>query len=317
LLSDPLNVEVLTALNEEPRALVDLRRMVGSPPQTTMRAHLRQLTELGVLERRRQDDFPGSVNYELGVPGRELMEVVDALDAWLARCPSGPIVMGTRGATSAVKALVGGWSATIVRALAARPLSLTDLNRLITVVNYPTLERRLSAMRLAGMIESCRGRNRSRPYSVTAWLRRASGPLTVAALWERRNLGGQTQPLTGLDIEAAFLLAVPSLELDSELSGTCRLAASFRREGEEHYSGVKVEVEEGRVVTCVSKLGGTADAWASGSAFSWIRALIDHDTCGLELGGDSDLALALFAGLHESLFRDRERAKAAPDVLIS
>jgi DNA-binding HxlR family transcriptional regulator len=306
LLSVPLNIEVLTALDAEPKALVDLRRAVGSPPQTTMRVHLRQLTEIGVLDRRRHSDFPGAVDYELGAAGRELMEVVDALEGWLARSPDGRLTLGTMGATSAVKALVGGWSSTIVRALAARPLSLTDLNRLIAGVNYPTLERRLSAMRLAGMIESCRGRNRSRPYSVTAWLRRASGPLAAAALWERRNLGPQTQPITGLDVEATFLLTIPSLRLDSELSGSCRLAASVRNAGEERFAGVRVEVEDGRVVSCTSKLGGTTDAWASGSALDWIRAVIDHSPSQLEIGGDCELPLALLEGLHEALFQAKQ-----------
>ena len=65
LLSLPLHVHVLRALEEEPLALIDLRRAVGSPPQTTMRGHLRSLTEAGILERRRESDFPGSVDYEL------------------------------------------------------------------------------------------------------------------------------------------------------------------------------------------------------------------------------------------------------------
>jgi DNA-binding HxlR family transcriptional regulator len=306
LLSVPLNVEVLTALDEEPRGLGDLRRAVGSPPPTTMRVHLRELTEIGLLERRRQADFPGAVDYELADPGRELMEVVDALQSWLARSPDGPLTLGTMAATSAVKALVGGWSSTIVRALAARPLSLTDLNRLITGINYPTLERRLSAMRLAGMIESCRGRNRSRPYSVSGWLRRASGPLAAAALWERRNLAAKTTPITPLDVEAAFLLTVPSLQLDAELSGACRLAASVRNSGEERFAGVRTTVEEGQVTSCVSKLGGRADAWASGLALDWIRAVIDGDPAQLEIGGESDLALALVDGLHEALFRVKQ-----------
>jgi DNA-binding HxlR family transcriptional regulator len=306
LLSVPLNIEVLTALDDEPRTLVDLRRTVGSPPQTTMRVHLRQLTEIGVLERTRQADFPGAVDYQLGGAGRDLMRVVDALESWLASSPDGPLTLGTMGATSAVKALVGGWSSTIVRALAARPLSLTDLSRLITAINYPTLERRLSAMRLAGMIESCRGRNRSRPYSVTGWLRQASGPLAVATLWERKNLAERTPPISPLDVEATFLLTVPSLQFDPDLSGTCRLAASIRNGAEERFAGVRADVDEGRIASCVSKLGGTADAWVSGSAPDWIRALIDGNPAELEIGGECDLALGLIDGLHESLFRVRQ-----------
>jgi DNA-binding HxlR family transcriptional regulator len=308
LLSVPLNVEVLTALDAEPRSLVDLRRAVGSPPQTTMRVHLRQLTEIGVLERRRRPAFPGVMDLELRSPGRELLEVAQAVETWLARSPDGRLTLGTMGATSAVRALVDGWSSTIVRALAARPLSLTDLNRLITGINYPALERRLSAMRLTGMIESCRGRNRSRPYSVTAWLRYASGPLAAAALWERRNLARQTQPITALDVEAAFLLTIPSLRLDPELTGTCRLAAALNSGGEERLAGVEVVIEGGRVASCISRLGGDTGGWASGSPVEWIRAVVGGDPSRLEIGGDSELLKALLEGLHGTLVRARQIA---------
>ena len=47
LLSTPINVFVLQALAEGPHSLVDLRREAGSPPQTTMRGHLRTLAEQG------------------------------------------------------------------------------------------------------------------------------------------------------------------------------------------------------------------------------------------------------------------------------
>ncbi|HVV90802.1 MAG TPA: winged helix-turn-helix transcriptional regulator [Solirubrobacterales bacterium] len=303
LLSVPLNVEVLRALDAGPTALVDLRRAVGSPAETTMRAHLRELTELGVLERRRHVEFPGPVDCRLGAPGAELAEVADALRSWLDAAPDGPLTLGTMAATGAIKALIGGWSSTIVRALAARPLPLTDLNRLIHGINYPTLERRLAAMRLTGMVRSSRGRNRSRPYSVTGWLRRAPGPLAAAALWERHHLSGKVPPIAPLDAEAALLLAVPALRLGEDLSGVCRLAVSIRNGGEERLAGVRVGVEEGRVASCVSKLAGRADAWASGSASDWIRAVIDGDPTLLEIGGDCDLTLALIDGLNAGFLR--------------
>ena len=47
LLSAPLNVHLLRALEEGPLALIDLRRAVGSPPQSTMRVYSRTLVEIG------------------------------------------------------------------------------------------------------------------------------------------------------------------------------------------------------------------------------------------------------------------------------
>jgi DNA-binding HxlR family transcriptional regulator len=302
LLAIPLNVQVLHALAEEPMPLVDLRRAVGSPPQTTMRGHLRALTDIGVLERRRQNDFPGTVDYELSGPGRELLGVAGVLDSWLADSPEGAISLGNGAAKGAIKALVEGWSSTIVRALAARPLSLTELNRLISGLNYPSLERRLGALRLAGQIEACPGEGRSTPYAVTDWLRRAIAPLAVAARWERRHIP-TASPIARIDVEATFLLAVPVLGLPTEMSGSCRLAVELRNgRGDPHLAGVLVEVREGNIVSCVARLQGEADAWVWGSISTWLQAVIEADTDRFEIGGDCDLAAALFEALHGTLF---------------
>ena len=50
LLSVPLNYSVLKALEDNPRPLIDLHRVVGSPPQTTMRVYMKALVEMGVVE---------------------------------------------------------------------------------------------------------------------------------------------------------------------------------------------------------------------------------------------------------------------------
>jgi DNA-binding HxlR family transcriptional regulator len=303
-----LNVQVLQALAEEPMPLMDLRRAVGSPPQTTMRGHLRALTEIGVLERRRQNDFPGTVDYELSGPGRELLGVAGVLEAWLADSPEGAISLGNGAAKGAIKALVEGWSSTIIRALAARPLSLTELNRLISGLNYPSLERRLGALRLAGQIEACPGEGRSTPYAVTDWLRRAIAPLAVAARWERRHIPTAAAPIARIDVEATFLLAVPVLSLATDMSGSCRLAVELRNgRGDPHLAGVLVEVREGSVAACIARLQGEADAWVSGSTFTWLQAVIEANTDRFEIGGDCDLAAALFEGLHATLFGVRQQ----------
>jgi DNA-binding HxlR family transcriptional regulator len=305
LLSVPLNVHVLKALEEEPMSLIDLRRSIGSPPPTTMRGHLRTLTELGILERRLENDFPGSVALELGKCGRDLLAVVDILEAWLAESPEGPIELGSVAAKNSIKALVEGWTSAIVRALAAKPLSLTELSRLINGISYPSLERRLGTMRLAGQIERCTGAGRGTPYAVTDWLRHAVGPLAAAQRWERANPAVEASPLARIDIEALFLLAVPLVNLPAEHSGLCRLAIDLPT-GEGHrLAGAMAEVQEGRMVGCVSNLQGNASAWALGSASAWLGALIEEDLDQLELGGDCQLAGAILEQLHSALFRSR------------
>ena len=123
---------MMRVLEAEPMPLAELRRAVGSPPQTTMRAQLRELTELGVLERLQAAEFPRAVDFELAEPGRELLEVAGVLERWLAGSPQGPMPLGETAAKRTVKALAEGWNAGIVGTLAARPLSLTQLSREIS-----------------------------------------------------------------------------------------------------------------------------------------------------------------------------------------
>lgn len=302
VLSIPLNDHVLTTLAEEPRALTDLRRLLGSPPQTTMRVHLRALSELGVLERHRHSGFPGSVHYELTRPGRDLMTVRETLEAWLEEAPGGPFPLGGQGAKSAVKALVDGWSTGIVRVLAARPVSLTELSALITNVSYPALERRLGAMRVAGLVEPRPNSGRGTPYRVTDWMRRAIAPLGVAARWERAHLPEQTSPIGRIDVESALLLIVPALRLPADVSGDCRLGVEMRNgSGEIRLAGVVARVNRGEVVGCVTRLDGNPSASISGSAASWLRAAIDGDQQGLEASGDRSLALGFLEGIQSGL----------------
>jgi DNA-binding HxlR family transcriptional regulator len=302
LLAAPANVFVLRALAEGPCSLVDLRREIGSPPQTTMRRQLRTLTDIGVLARGRQADFPGSLDFELTDPGRELLEVAEILGVWLANAPEGPLPLGSVAAKSAVGALVEGWETNMLRALAAKPFSLTELDNLISALSYPSLERRLTAMRIAGQIEPLPSRGRGTPYVVTEWLRRAVAPLSIAARWELLHLNGRSAPLGSRDTEASLLLAVPLLRLETGLSGSCRLAVDSGR-GERHrLSGVMVGVEHGRVTTCSTRLEGHPEAWAVGSFAAWFAAVIDLDTSRLEMGGDRSLAAGLLEGLHGALF---------------
>jgi DNA-binding HxlR family transcriptional regulator len=307
LLSTPINVHVLRALADEPRSLIDLRREAGSPPQTTMRGHLRTLTETDVLIRRRRNDFPGSLDFELTPVGEELWMVARILEGWLEDAPGGPLQLGSSAAKSTVKALVEGWATSMVRALAARPFSLTELNGLINGLSYPSLERRLGALRLAGLIERTPSNGRGTPYAVTAWLRRAIAPLAAAARWERANAAETTAPIRRLDAEAAFLLAVPLLRLPGESSGVCRLAVEVGAANGDRLAGVLVDVREGQVASCVAKVQGHADAWATGSAQAWLQAVIDGNTERLEIGGDCHLARAAIDALNAELFRILQR----------
>jgi DNA-binding HxlR family transcriptional regulator len=293
---------VLQVLGVEPTSLAELQGQGGSPG-STLRARLKGLVDAGVVAARRNGGFPrGSAEYELTPAGEELRVVVDILERWLAESPNASRPLGGDGAKAAIGALLEGWSATLLRALAAKPLSVADLDSLISTFNYPSLERRITAMRHAGQVEARAVNGRETPYAVTTWLRRAVAPLLAAIRWERMHPVAGGVPIVRMDVEAIFLLAMPLLELDGELSGSCRLAVELPGGGPQRIAGALVSLEEGVMATCTSRLDGRADAWASGSVAAWCRALIDHDWASLELGGNGKLGQALVDGLHRALF---------------
>jgi DNA-binding HxlR family transcriptional regulator len=189
----------------------------------------------------------------------------------------------------------------MLRALAAGPISLTELDRLIGSLSYPSLERRLGAMRLAGLVERRPGSGRGTPYAVTSWLRQGMAPIAAAIRWERRDAPQAAVPIGRIDVEAAFLLAIPLLRLPAGISGSCQMAAEISN-GRKRLAGVVVDVRESRIVSCATQMEGSPKAWVLGSLNAWLSAVIDQDTAQLELGGDGGLARALLKGLHGELF---------------
>lgn len=293
LLAAPLNVHILAALAEGPKELMDLRRAVGSPPQSTMRVYSRTLAELGILEQQRQGQFSGSSLYTITPSGIALLKVGEVLQGWLNESPDGSIQLGSTLSKSTVGALVEGWSTNIVRALASKPLSLTQLNRLIPKVSYPSLERRLGGLRLAKLVEPHPGDGRGTPYRATSWLRRAVVPLAAAVSWEQRYLPDSTPAIGRLDVEAAFLLAVPLMVLPGDLEGRCRLTVEVQSGSRPVFAGVLVCVEEGQIVSCSSRLEGEVGGWVSGTPINWLRRMDGSPNEALDIGGDVGLVLTL------------------------
>jgi DNA-binding HxlR family transcriptional regulator len=313
LLSLSLSDAILRGLAEQPRSLVQLRRAAASPSESTMRLRLQTLIQAGAVDGRRQSRLGGSLDYELTPSGRRLLRVADILQAWLQEGPDGPLLLGGTAARSAVKSLVAGWGTSMLRALAARPLSLTELDSLISGLSYPALERRLTTMRLAGHLEALPTGPRGTPHAVTDWLRRGTAPLAIAMRWEREDLGADARPISNRDIEAFFLLAVPLVSLPAELSGRCRLSVEMPGANGTQLAGATVDVEEGRIASCTSRMEGGPATWISGPIPVWSRAVIEHRTDGLEVSGDCQLATALVEVLHETLFA----APPVPDQLTA
>jgi DNA-binding HxlR family transcriptional regulator len=301
LLAVPLNGMIVRALGHGPLRQSDLRRVLGNPAETTLRGHLARLEELGAVQRRVRVGGPQFAKSELTGRGVDLLIATRALEGWLSRAPQEPIQLGTVQAKGAVKALVGGWDSTLLRALAARPLTLTQLDRLIGPFSYPALERRLAAMRATGLVEVTAGQGGT-PYTVTRWTRLGVGPIAAAALFECLHLD-DASALTAIDIETAFLLATPISPLAASADGICNLAAETGNGGGPgHCAGVEVTVDRGRIVSCITKLNAESRNWALGSPVAWLEALIHRRPEQLRIAGDSHLPRSLAQGIHEQLF---------------
>lgn len=300
VLAAPLNVAVISALADRPMRQIELRRAVGFPAETTLRAQLKRLRTFGLLESRQVNRFPAPVELQLSRAGHQLLRVADVADGWLKRSPHGPTRLGSNSAKAALKALAEAWSSTMLRALASGPRALTELDRLIAPLSYPALERRLNAMRLAGQIEPCPRTHPGTPYALTSWARYGLAPLTAAAQWERRHLR-DFPPTTRLDAEAAFLLLAPLLRPAGEVAGSCRMVVDLPVNGQQG-AGVIVEVAPGGVAASTTRVGRDTDAWVSGDSGAWLAALADADTAQLEFGGDSGLAQCLLDSIRAELF---------------
>lgn len=200
-------------------------------------------------------------------------------------------------AKSAIKSVVDAWTTKMLRALAAKPLSLTELDRLLPSVNYPALERRLTAMRLAGQVEAIPSRAGSTPYRVTRWLREAVGPLIAAANWESRHDPPGGESLGRLDVEAILLLAIPLVTLPSTANGTCRLTVDLSNSGHGAAAGAVVVVENGRPVSCAANLSTESTSTVRGPGPSWLAALMGEVETGILFEGDNELGEELVTAL--------------------
>jgi len=238
-------------------------------------------------------------HYEVGPAGWDALHISAIAERWLRNAPGGPLSLEDDEDAGPVKTLLDGWISGIVHALARGPRTLEE------VEEATGLPRRAARIRVAAMCEDEMlaeqrlGEDGEVRYAATDWLRAAVGPLAAAARNELRHPHPEAVPLEAIDVEAAFLLSLPLLELPAELAGTCRLSVELDGEPE----AVTARVESGSVLALGPEAAPEeADAWASGSAEAWLDTLIEPDAKRVRTGGDKRLARLLLDGLHERLF---------------
>lgn len=307
LFANPLTARILRAHRDGPLRLSALHKQIGWSPHTTLRAAVGNLCEVGALQKGAGSNARPSAPTSLTPAGEEMIEVADAIERWLAAAPAGPISPNSDEAKGAIKALAGGWNSTLMRALANRPFTLTGLDRMIPEVSYPSLERRLARMRATGQIEAVEAEDRGTPYIVTEWSRRAVGPLCVAGRCERRHLADATAPITEVEVEASFMLTVPLARLPQTANGACMLAVQTEGESSQEpgrdLAGVTVQIKQGEIIGCASRINQAPPTWALGTAENWLDVVIDGKLAELRFGGARpQLAADLLNGIHFALF---------------
>jgi len=300
VLATPLNVRILQSLGGGPMRLAELRRATELPAQTTLRGHLASLGEFGLVEKRPADEMPFSIENALTPMGRDLLDVASCLEQWLGEAPGGPLPLDGGGAKGVIKAFVEGWSSTMVQGMAARPMSLTELDRGIEDLSYPALERRLASMRMAGLIEASNSRGTGTPYEMTEWARRGVTPLVAAGRCEATYLGERAAPVTPADVEAAYMLAMPLVRLPPAAVGSCRLEVEPDDDGLAEPVVLTVTLESGRVVACRPGADVETEHSAAGPVGDWIPAVGEGAPERLRLGGE-ELAERVVRGMHRAL----------------
>jgi DNA-binding HxlR family transcriptional regulator len=305
LFSTTLHGVILQALAAGPLSLSDLSSKVGEPTTKALRGNIGNLIGIGALEKRRAGGEQNLVDNELTDFGRELLFVGEVLEAWLRSGPDGALGIESVPAKEAIRALVGGWNSTMLRALAVRSLSPPELDELISSFGQSALERRLFAMRSAGLAaaESSRG---STVYAPTDWLREGAAPLLAAIRCEHLFLAAEVAPLGRLDVETLLLLALPLVgslgAAHDGVSGTCQLAVDTG--GEHGPAGIRVVVDGGAIASYTAKLEPGVPEW-TGSSGEWLDSIVGGTPWGAGEQAPGDLPAALLEALHRSFFPDR------------
>jgi len=305
-----LNATVLRAHTEGPLSLGELEEKIGWASQSSLRASVGKMCEIGAMARLDDSDGPQrSVACELTYPGHELLLVADTLEHWLRLAPGGAVALDHPAAHGIVRVLTAGWDSAIVRAIAERPLSLAELDAGNTQLSYPALKRRLAKLRTLGLVAPVKA-GAAAGYAASGWLRRAMAPIAVASRWEHLH-DPDSEPVSRTEVEAAFLLTLPLLQLPDRASGACTLAIlTSDREtasdggAQDALASVEVEVEKGAVASVATSPSSEPASWALGSMTAWYEALIDDRTFALRIGGvDPDLPRSLVEGIHSTLVR--------------
>lgn len=294
LLSDALNSSILRVLMAGPLPVSEFGARLGPTSRTTRFSRLRDLERLGVIKREKRPGTPPVAYCELTAAGRELLPVVRRFARWLAESPEGPSSPDELAGAGAIKALAVAWDTTVLRWLAERPCSVTELDSLSPPdVTYHEVRKAREALSTAKLIGPVASDERGQPYAATEWARRAAGCIAAAIHWEGAFLSGAERPAPA-EAEGLLRMLLPVVEIQPTLqSGVCELRI-------DRHADLSVLVGEGRIVACDPASSHPRASQVSGDAEAWLHAVLDGKTDSLRMRGGIHLTAALADGLHRA-----------------
>ncbi|HEX7245667.1 MAG TPA: winged helix-turn-helix transcriptional regulator [Solirubrobacterales bacterium] len=300
LLSDALNASILRALLRGPLPVSELACHLSPTSRTTRFGRLRELEDLGVIAREKRPGTPPVSYCSLAPAGRSLLPVVGRFAEWLASDPSGPSSPDDLTGARKIKALANAWDTTVLRWLAERPCSLTELDSLSpSAVSHHEARKSREGLSAAGLIAPVESRDRRRPYAPVSWARCVAGCIAAAIGWELAFLEASAFP-SSVDVETLLLLLLPLVDSIPVPHGSV-CALQVDQSGDLPVA----TVEEGRIVpgaTDVDSGNGRASR-ISGSAESWLHAIVHGRTESLSMQGRTRLTTALVSGIHAAGMR--------------
>ena len=236
--------------------------------------------------------------YRITPQGEDLVRAHLALRRWLDERPGGSPA-GDALVHEAIGPLLCGWSGTIFHAIAPGPLTLGELAEAVPLDSQDV---RIHADRMVrhGLAEAHKEAGAVR-YRLTDWARAAIAPLLAVVLYERRHDDEFALPPDALDVETAFQMALPLVRLQPWMRGECRLGVQIPG-GEPLMAGATARIDRGVVVSASTLLEEEPQTWLTGDPLGWCETVIDPAAEKLHAGGDTELAEALLAALHERLF---------------
>jgi|GEM_PF-3358660 len=281
VLSDALNASILRALLRGPLPVSELAQHLGPASRTTRFSRLRDLEQLGIIVRERRPGVPPVAYCSLSPAGWALLPVVGQFARWLETAPQGSSSPDEVAGGRTIKALAMAWETNALRWLAERPCSLTELHALSpNEVTYHRVRNARESLSTSGLIAPVPSEDRAQPYALTEWARCSAGCIAAAIRWERTFLEDATQ-LSPVEIEALLHLLLPLVRMDADVD-------------------LSVTAGEGHIATHALRPEGGQPSRLSGSAGSWIEALVDGRGDALQMQGGIHLTTSLARGLHEA-----------------